>query len=68
MVDLCFVGHEAYTVLGAHCKKIKKKITNIKLSAEGSIYLEWEKESQQISTLEILKNITNITISRKITQ
>jgi ATP-dependent RNA circularization protein (DNA/RNA ligase family) len=24
MADLCFVGHEAYTILGAHCKKIKQ--------------------------------------------
>jgi len=43
------------------------KTTNTKLGMKVSVYLEWEKKSQQITKFKKLTNITNIRKSRKIT-
>ena len=43
------------------------KIINTKLGMKVSVYLEWEKKSQQITEFKKLTNITNIRKSRKIT-
>jgi len=40
VADLGFMGHEAYTILGARFKKKRKQNTNIKLGTKVNIYLE----------------------------